>query len=352
MTTCACPKTRRITQRADLGRDQVGIHQPPGRQLGSAHLDFPHRRLAALWPECRRASSDQRAAARRHGGLALSRSAADVRPLWPSALAAALLAIHPLRVESVAWVTERKDVLSGLFFMLTLLAYASYVRRRSLADPISGVMVLFALGLMSKPMLVTLPCVLLLLDYWPLRTRLWRRRGTHVARRRARLVVEKLPLLALAAVSCADGRLGGARRTITNRGFAWRIGDALISYVVYLRQFFCPTGLALLYPRRGLRLAALAGLRRRPDSGRRHGGGLGWRRKCPYLLVGWLWYLGMLLPVIGLVPFGSEVAADRFTYLPQIGCALPWRGGRPICAARGRIAAGRAASARRWCWRL
>jgi len=241
---------------------------------------------------------------------------------WPSALAAALFAIHPLRVESVAWVTERKDVLSGLFFVLTLLAYAGYVRRRSVpARSLAylATLVFFALGLMSKPMLVTLPCVLLLLDYWPLK-RLgspWSIQNT------VRLVVEKLPLFALSACLCRVA-LWAERVTLHEPiPFAWRLSEVLISYAVYLRRTLYPLDLAPLFPRRtivdtslwavfaagmimiGITAAAWAA-----------------RRKCPYLLVGWLWYLWMLLPPIGVVAFGDEVAADRFTYLPHIGLCI------------------------------
>ncbi len=269
---------------------------------------------------------------------------------WPSALAAALWAIHPLRVESVAWVTERKDVLSGLFFVLTLGAYASYVRHRFSLVRYAGVMVLFALGLMAKPMLVTLPCVLLLLDYWPLGTN-GCEQGAVLARSGSRFAgairssVHHASLTILAprcrkapAVG-AGGRLlrgdclGAARAGISSTALWWRIGDALISYVVYLRQFFCPTGLALLVSASRARLAALAGFRGRSGSAGITAAVLAWRRKCPYLLVGWLWYLGMLLPVVGLVPFGGQMAADRFTYLPQIGICIGLAGGRRIGAA-------------------
>jgi tetratricopeptide (TPR) repeat protein len=240
---------------------------------------------------------------------------------WPSALAAALFAIHPLRVESVAWVTERKDVLSGMFFMLTLLAYASYVQRRSLLArclAYSAMLVCFALGLMSKPILVTLPCVLLLLDYWPLKRLGPPWRASVVALR----VVEKLPLFGLSAGLCAV--TVWAQRVALHEPAppASRISDSLVSHAIYLAHFFCPMDLATPYPHRELAWPVwtvvgaallLIGVT-----------GAAWtlRRKCPYLLVGWLWYLGMMIPVIGLMPFGAEVTADRFTYLPQIGIAI------------------------------
>ena len=243
--------------------------------------------------------------------------------LWPSALAAALFAVHPLRVESVAWVTERKDVLSGLFFMLTLAAYVGYARhqRFSLVRYLA-VIVLFALGLMSKPMLVTLPCVLLLLDYWPLR-RTSSQRPVAVA---ARLVAEKIPLFALAAACCAVTVWAQQVPDYQYGPLSWRIDNAAISYVAYLGRFFYPVGLAPLCPRTQFDLplwqvigsaVVLLGITAAVFA---------WARKRPYLPVGWLWFVGMLFPVIGMVPFGTQAMADRFTYLPQIGLcvALVW----------------------------
>jgi protein O-mannosyl-transferase len=234
--------------------------------------------------------------------------------LWPSAFAAAAFAVHPLRVESVAWVAERKDLLCGLFFMLTLWAYLAYVRRPfSLARYIL-VAALFALGLMSKPMLVTLPLVLLLLDHWPLGRQLpwWR------------LAVEKLPLLALSAASCAVTSLAQhtALADLEVVTPFLRISNALVSYVAYIGQFFYPTGLAVFYPypydsypiwKVAGALLFLAGIS--------VGVLTQWRRR-PYLPVGWFWYLGMLVPVIGVVQVGSQSMADRYTYLPQIGLAV------------------------------
>jgi tetratricopeptide (TPR) repeat protein len=276
--------------------------------------------------------------------------------VWPGALAAGLFAIHPLHVESVAWVAERKDVLSGLFFMLTLAAYTGYARRPFSLLRYLLVTALFALGLMAKPMLVTLPLVLLLLDYWPLGragSREWGARGQESLpvpaeicdlkseicnpRRSTRrpprtswawLIVEKLPWLALAAVSCGVTywAQGTAVTPIQHLPLPSRMANALVSYITYLGQFTCPAGLAVLYPfphnalpawkivgcgllLMGISLAALA-----------------YRRKCPYLLVGWLWYLGMLVPVIGLVQVGGQSIADRYTYLTHIGLsiALAW----------------------------
>ena len=265
---------------------------------------------------------------------------------WPSALVAAVFAVHPLHVESVAWVTERKDTLSGLFFMLALTSYLCYVSRRSLAWYL-GMLGFFALGLVAKPMVITLPFVLLLLDYWPLGrlggVRGQRRRGRAGGSRDQRLsnlsplsspvgpslapvrrwfvLGEKLPLLVLVGLSCCL-TIWGQRSALgpnTFIGWEWRIQNAAISYAAYLGQFVYPAGLCVLYPRRSVYLppsqvfAGVAVLLFVTSAA------LVLRRKAPYLLVGWLWYLGMLVPVIGLVQFGAQSEADRFTYLPQIG---------------------------------
>ena len=247
--------------------------------------------------------------------LVLRRMTGD---LWPSAFAAAVFAIHPLRAESVAWVAERKDVLSGLFFMLTLAAYASYVRRPFSLARYLAVIVLFALGLMAKPMLVTLPLVLLLLDYWPL--------GRMMLR--WRLVVEKLPLLALSAASCVVTPLaqGEAVIELDLVPLSARIVNAMVSYAAYLSQLFCPLRLAAFYPYPpgGLPSGEVAGAIVLL-SVITVGAVVGWRR-WPWLPVGWFWYLGMLVPVIGLVQTGGQSMADRYTYLPEIGVviALAW----------------------------
>ena len=257
--------------------------------------------------------------------------------LWPSALAAAVFAVHPLRVESVAWVSERKDVLSGAFFMLTLGAYVWYARRPFSLARYVAILVFFALGLMSKPMLVTLPFVLLLLDYWPLGRFPSRPAKDAVAgadvrcgcpASRVRLVVEKIPLLVLSAASCV-ATLWAQRVAIQpmdNIPLGSRIGNALVSYVTYLGQFLYPLDLAVFYPhpmrRLSMEQAVAACVLLLAVSAII----LVFRRKFPYLLVGWLWYLGMLIPVIGIVQVGSQAMADRYTYLPQIGlcCALAW----------------------------
>jgi tetratricopeptide (TPR) repeat protein len=288
--------------------------------------------------------------------------------LWPSAFVAAVFAIHPLRVESVAWISERKDVLSGVFFMLTLLAYARYARsERSSPGRYVTVVVLFALGLMCKPTLVTLPFVLLLLDYWPL-GRMQRAEGKEQRHQAQRsrvtsafqcfsgsaferwpavrgLVVEKVPLFVLSAASCVATVLAQRRafETDLKLTFLERAANAVVSYVTYLGQMFYPANLAVLYPYPEGKLALpevlLAALLLLIISVLV----FLWRRKYPFLLVGWLWYLGMLIPMIGLVQVGTQARADRYTYLPQIGLYLlvtwgamellaRWRFGRQVSA--------------------
>jgi hypothetical protein len=238
--------------------------------------------------------------------------------LWRSAFVAAVFAIHPLRVESVAWVAERKDVLSGLFFMLTLGAYVRYARRPWSPARYWLVVLLFALGLMSKPMLVTLPLVLLLLDYWPLQR----------VESAGRLMMEKLPLLALSAAACVATFLAQRAGIQSTASFSLphRLGNALVACVVYLRQMIWPAGLAVLYPfphnghppvevaLAGILLASLSAV-----------AWAGWRTR-PWVLVGWVWYLVMLLPVVGVIQVGGQAHADRYTYLPQIGIyvAVTW----------------------------
>ena len=237
--------------------------------------------------------------------------------VWRCAVAAALFAVHPLRVESVAWVAERKDVLSGLFFMLTLWAYARYARRPASWRGYIPVAGWFALGLMSKPMLVTLPFVLLLLDYWPLGR--WQKAG-----QMPRLFLEKLPLLALSGLSCLATLFSQTStiRPLEDFSVTVRLGNALVAYAVYLGKLVYPANLAVFYPlwKEGWPLwevamsaLLLAGLTL-----------AAWwlRRKHPALLVGWCWYLGMLVPVIGLVQVGVQAYADRYTYLPVIGLGV------------------------------
>src|SRR5512132_287594 len=238
--------------------------------------------------------------------------------LWQSAFVAALFAIHPLHVESVAWIAERKDVLSAVFFMLTLGAYARYARAPSPARYLL-VALLFAFGLMSKPMLVTLPFVLLLLDYWPL-GRIGGQKS-EVGSRLPRLITEKIPLFALSALSCIatlfSQRQGPS--AIDQLPFLWRLNNTLVSYVTYIWQMLWPARLAVFYPHPNDRLplvevtvaiAFLVGISLLV---------IYMRRTKPYLVTGWFWYLGMLVPVIGLVQVGEQAHADRYTYLPQIG---------------------------------
>jgi tetratricopeptide (TPR) repeat protein len=241
----------------------------------------------------------------------------------PSLIAAAVWGLHPAHVESVAWAAERKDVLSTLLGLATMAAYAGWSRRPS-ATRYLGVLVVFGLGLMAKPMLVTLPFVLLLLDQWPLGR--FTRGGAEPSRSLRARVVEKLPLFALAAASSAVTFLvqqaGGAVKTFDAYPLGVRVANAVVAYAGYLRMLAWPTGLAVFYPHpedslSALRVAGCAALlagvsvaawRLRP----RH----------PYLLVGWLWFVGTLVPVIGLVQVGWQAMADRYTYLPSIGLCV------------------------------
>lgn len=229
--------------------------------------------------------------------------------LWASAVVAELFAIHPLRVESVAWIAERKDVLSGLLFVLALGAYVHHARRPGPGRYLS-VVVLFALGLMAKPMLVTLPFVLLLLDYWPLR--------------RAGAVLEKIPLLALSLASCVvtvvaqRGAIAAAERLPVEV----RLGNAVASWLVYLGQMAYPSGLAVFYPLHPRDVALGSTVVSAALIACLSAGAVALRHTRPYLLVGWFWYLGMLVPVIGIVQVGGQAHADRYTYLPEIGIAL------------------------------
>jgi tetratricopeptide (TPR) repeat protein len=228
-------------------------------------------------------------------------------------------------VESVAWIAERKDVLSAFFFMLTLLAYLHYTRAPSIGRYLTVALVV-ALGLMSKPMLVTLPLVLLLLDYWPLERFETRRSNTR--RRLSQLVLEKIPLIALSAGSSIVTFLAqrGAIGWTEQLPVSERISNALVAYVIYIRQLFWPAGLAVFYPHPENRLPVseislafiiLVGITV---------AAFVFRSKAPYFVTGWLWYLGMLVPVIGLIQVGWQGHADRYTYLPQIGLyiAVTW----------------------------
>ena len=254
--------------------------------------------------------------------------------LWRSAFAAALFALHPLHVESVAWVAERKDILSALFWILTTWAYVRYVESPGLGR-YSSVLLLFALGLMAKPMLVTLPFVLLLMDYWPFRRFQFQESGDDRKSKRNEssnnryqrfpvhhLVREKVPLLVVSAASSVVTYLaqqsGGAVASLVSFPLEVRVANALVSYVNYIGKMILPYNLALLYPHPQtvpiwkaagacVFLLSISALAIRAGSRR------------PYLLVGWLWYLGTLVPVIGLVQVGSQAMADRYTYVPLIG---------------------------------
>jgi hypothetical protein len=234
--------------------------------------------------------------------------------IWRSVVVAGVFAIHPLRAESVAWIAERKDVLSGLFFALTLLAWSSYARRKSLARYLVALLAA-ALGLLSKPMLVTIPFVLLLIDYWPLnrfRTEkiIW-------------LLMEKIPFALFAAVSAAATVLA-QHGHIDTFGFSLplRFENTIVSYAIYLRQLIWPVDLAVLYPYPEkffpfLTIAGCAALLI----------GLSaiailYRKRFPFLFVGWFWFVGMLVPVIGIVQVGRQAHADRYTYLPLIGITI------------------------------
>jgi tetratricopeptide (TPR) repeat protein len=241
------------------------------------------------------------------------------RALGRSAFVAALFAVHPLRVESVAWVAERKDVLSTFFGLLAICAYARYARQPSWAR-YSVVAALFALSLMAKPMLVTLPAVLLLLDYWPLG-----RVSPGSWSRAALLAREKVPLLAMSVASgivtvWAQGG-GGAVAGLTGFPLDMRVANALVSAVAYIQKMLWPAGLAAFYPypqtfpgvQAGVCLVLLAGMSTWV---------LASARRRPYAPIGWLWYMGTLLPVIGLVQVGEQAMADRYSYFPLIGVAI------------------------------
>ena len=241
---------------------------------------------------------------------------------WRSLVLAAFFGWHPLRVESVAWVTEREDVLSMLFWMLTLWAYAKYVEASQIRYSKSRIwygaaLLMFVFGLMSKAMLVTMPFVLLLLDWWPLERfkpgSVWR------------LVREKIPFFALAAVMSAvtfvAQKQGGAVKAIESLPLGARTGNALVSYCRYLEKTFWPTDLAVFYPHPWywpLRVVLLAGVILSSFTALLFVK----RGRYPYLLMGWLWFVGTLVPVIGLVQVGGQAMADRFTYVPSLGVLI------------------------------
>jgi len=296
---------------------------------------------------------------------------------WPSAFVAAVFAIHPLRVESVAWVAERKDVLSGFFFLLTLICYASFAQKSEArnqksetGNPASGLrlpasgsyglaLFFFACGLMTKAMVITLPLLLLLLDYWPLRR--WakaenrRTSDTSVPTLGSQpstlgsLVLEKVPFLVLIALAGVGLLLSRDRNNVVVAA-AWQSGQGMVPHrnvsemvgtgqslltpFIYLKQMFFPTGLSVFYPvgqSVPVEEMVLAGTALLAVSA----AVLIWRRAQPYLAVGWFWYLIMLAPVMILIQRGAEVRCDRYTYLPQIGLYVmaTW-GAWELCRAR------------------
>jgi Flp pilus assembly protein TadD len=257
--------------------------------------------------------------------------------LWQSAFVVALFALHPLHVESVAWVSERKDVLSTFFWLLTMWAYVHYAKEKPSAKPGAKyyycllTVIFFALGLMSKPMLVTLPFVLLLLDYWPLE-RLNTKRAIW------QLLIEKIPLFAMALaasiITFIIQEKGGATEAIEGLSLSDRLANASISYVQYIIKMIWPIHLAVFYPHPGrnvsLQYAVISAvfllsvtiLVLRFTKNRR------------YLVVGWFWYLGTLVPVIGIIQVGRQAYADRYTYVPYIGLFIMLAWGLPQLLAK------------------
>ncbi len=285
--------------------------------------------------------------------------------LWPSMLVAVLFAVHPMRAESVAWISERKDVLSGLFFMLTLWAYGRYATREWSWPRYLLVVTFYGLGLMAKPMLVSLPVLLLLLDYWPLRrppysplpysgkgpgARAIRSGQLSIAPRRgmaaillSRAIIEKAPLFLLALASCSITMFAqrGAMLVIDNISFSMRLTNSVAAYASYVGMLFWPANLAPMYPfpehgiawlKVTISLAVLVGVSALAIR----------QRRCGWLAVGWLWFLISIFPVIGLVQVGVQSMADRYTYLPHIGLYIVLAWGLETWMARW--------PQRRWTW--
>jgi protein O-mannosyl-transferase len=268
--------------------------------------------------------------------------------VWRSAFVAAFFGVHPLHVESVAWIAERKDLLSTLFWMLTMGVYLRYVRRPSLGRYLP-VAIFFALGLMCKPMVVTLPFVLLLMDWWPLR-RISPLDSQDIRSRRYslsavfRLVWEKVPLLGLSAISCfitflAQSR-GGAVQSLDYIPVGMRISNAFVSYVAYLWKMVWPSSLAVFYPHPAMIQSGLPTWETAEAALLLGGFSLLaiWQRHYrPALAMGWLWYLGTLVPVIGLVQVGNQGMADRYTYVPLVGIFIAVAWAIPSLFLRGRF---------------
>ena len=240
--------------------------------------------------------------------------------LWASAFVAALFGLHPINVESVAWVAERKNVLSTFLCLLALHAYVRYAEKHR-AIFYAAAWLCAALSLLAKPMIVTLPFALLLFDHWPLRR--WGRVPW------TRLVLEKIPFALLSAGACWMAMHAPAERgalvTTATLPLVARVSNALVSYVAYLGTMLWPGGLAVYYPHPIDPQPVLAGAAAALLLAVSTLAAVWWKKR-PYLLAGWCWYLGVLVPVIGLVQIGSQARADRFTYLPQLGifCALTW----------------------------
>ena len=258
-----------------------------------------------------------------------------------SLIVALLFAVHPLNIESVVWIAERKNVLSTLFWLLVMGCYARYTESRTIKAYLAA-LILFALGLMAKPMLVTLPCVLLLLDFWPLgrwpSSRQDPDRKTPAAESYGRLVGEKIPFFALTTASCVvtfwAQHVEGAVKSLETFPLTLRIANALVSYVLYLKKIFWPQALAIFYPYPAqfqwwqplgavILLTAVSWFALRLRAGH------------PYCLFGWLWYLGTLVPVIGIVQVGAQAMADRYAYIPAIGVFIfvTW-GAHALCRQR------------------
>ena len=266
---------------------------------------------------------------------------------WPSALVAALFALHPLHVESVAWVSERKDTLSTFFGLLSLIAYVRYAKAPSISR-YAWVAITLALGLLAKPMLVTWPFVMLLLDYWPLGrlagpiAKEHRRGASHGEAATENVLAHLIPLFVLVAASAIITFVaqshGGAVRTFTDAPVGLRLSNALVSYAKYLLLTFWPNDLAVYYP------FAWAGI----PAWQIIGAALlvigitafcfSQRKLRPYLIVGWLWFLGTLVPVIGLVQVGGQIMADRYFYIPSIGLFIALVFGLTDIATRWRVA--------------
>lgn len=262
--------------------------------------------------------------------------------LWQSAFLAALFALHPMHVESVAWISERKDVLSAFFMLMTLLSYSNYVRQVNISNYLV-VFVMLVLGLMTKPMLVTLPLVLLLMDFWPL----CRIAGhgpeqkTHMKKISVKAAIyEKLPLLFLAAgtsvITIVVQRNSGAIKTLEVFPLSARIGNALVAYVLYIKKLFWPVGLAIIYPHPGTTAlwkswtAAICMI------------GISiiffrCAKRFRFLAVGWCWFIITLVPVIGLVQVGNQSMADRYTYIPFVGLFIIVAYGVPLLFDRWHI---------------